>query len=480
MSIPVTLRRPGVYHEFLIDNRGTVQILPVRLCVAAIKSAAGTAVPGVAVQVLDEDSADALGGRGSQAALLLRAAFSQIQRGGQGGPELWLSAIAAPSSGAATATQTFTVTVTTALAGEVVFRIAGRTLVATVAAGATPTAIASAMNDAIAAAAKTLPGTSAAVAGVLTFTAAHAGVNGNDIAYQVVSVPSGVTVATAAGTAGAGVVDITATLDTLLDRDYDAIVIGNHGATDVSDAIAHNAAAWGYEQAKYRHVVIGERGTLATANGLATAANNKTVVVVNCEGCPNLPGEIAAMAAAATWSKTNSGGVAPNANLDGERLYLYPPSSTDAFTSAEVESALAAGVTPLIPTDDGQAVQIVRAVTTKTTTNSAIDESEYDLAYSRTQAYMARKIDGAIKAKHKQEVRDAGLLLRIRDTVLAEQRLAASFEPPVLVGVEQLKDELTTRYATSPAGRVLVDSPFSPAGPHHQTVVTHRQLINIS
>jgi hypothetical protein len=178
--------------------------------------------------------------------------------------------------------------------------------------------------------------------------------------------------------------------------------------------------------------------------------------------------------------KTNSGGVAPNANLDGERLYLYPPSSTDAFTSAEVESALAAGVTPLIPTDDGQAVQIVRMVTTKTTTNSAIDESEYDLAYSRTQAYMARKIDAAIKAKHKQETRDDKLLLRMRDTVLAEQRLAASFEPPVLVGVEQLKDEVVAVYAGSPVGRVLIDSPFSPAGPHHQTVVSHRQLINLS
>lgn len=478
--IPATERRPGVYQEFYIDNRGTVAFVAVRLCVVAIKSAAGTATPGVAVQVLDEDAADTLAGRGSQAALMLRAAFQQIQRAGGGGPELWLNAMAAPSSGATAATQTFTVTTTTVLAGEVVFKIAGRPLVASVAAGASATQIASSMKEAIDAAVKILPVTGAAVAGVVTCTAVHTGVHGNDIAYQVVSTPSGVSVATAVGVAGAGAVDVTTTLDAMLDRDYDAIALGNHTATDVSDAVAHNAAAWGYEQQRYRHVILGERGTLATANGLATPANNKTVVIVGCEGCPNLPGEMAAAFAAATWSKVKDDGTtSPNANLDGEVLYLYPPQSADAFTSAEQNSALASGVTPLIPTDDGQAVTIVRAVTTKTLTNGAFDESEFDLAFSRTQAYIARENNLSIKANHKQQVRDASLLTRIRDTVLAVQRRAAASNPPVLVGVEQIKDEITATYATAPSGRVVVENPFIVASPHHQTVVKNRQLISL-
>lgn len=476
MSTPINLKRPGVFMEFLVDNRGALVQLPVRVAVLGIKSAAGTAVPGVAQQVIDEDAADTLAGRGSQGAMMLRAALQQIQRAQRGGPEIWYSAIAAPSSGAAVATQTFTVTVTTALAGEVAIKIAGRTIVANVAAGDIATTIASTLKDAINAEAKTLPGTAASVAGVVTFTAAHAGVHGNDIAYQVVSVPSGVTVVTAAGVAGAGVVDVTATLDTLLDRDYDAIVLGNHGATDISDAVAHNAAAWGYEQQRFRHVIIGERGTLATANGLATPANDKTVVVVGCEGCPNLPGEMAAAFAAATWSKTNNSGVAPNANLDGERLYLYPPSSSDAYTSAEIESALTAGVTPLVPTEDGQAVQVVRAVTTRTLINGAFDEAEYDLANSRTQAHLARQTAAAIKAKHSQETQDEQLLQRIRDTVLDVHRKAAATVPPILVSVEALKDELAATYATTPQGRVVVDAPFIPATNHHQTVVRNRQL----
>lgn len=478
MSIPATLRRPGVYTEFLVDNRGTTQILPTRICVVAIKSAAGTATPGVAVQILDEDAADLYAGRGSQGALMLRSCFLQAQRAGSAAPELWFCAIAAPSSGAASATQTWTVTTTTALAGEVVFRIAGRPLVAAVAAGATPTAIAAAMKAAVDAAVKTMPVTAGVVAGVMTTTAVHAGAHGNDISYEVVSVPSGVSVVAAAGVAGAGVVDVTASLDTLLDRDYDAIVLGNHAAADVADAIAHTSAAWGYEQQRYRHVVIGEPGTLATANGLATGGNNKTVLVVGCEGCPNLPGEIAAMAAAAAWSKTNNVGVMPNANLDGEVLYLYPPSSANAFTAAEVESALAAGVTPLVPFE--QSVAIVRAVTTKTTTSGAIDESEYDLSRSRVQAHLARLTDLAIRRNHRQETQDAELLQRVRDTVLAEHRKLAATVPPVLIDVEVLKDEIKVSYAASPAGRILVDAPHRPADPHHQTVNTVRQVVALA
>lgn len=477
MTIATTVRRPGVYNEFLVDNRGTVQVVPVRLAVVAIKSSAGTATANVGVQVLDEDSADLLAGRGSQAALMLRASMTQGQRSGVGTPEIWLVPIAAPAGAAAT--QTMTVTVTTSLAGEVVFRIAGRTLVASVAAGDTPTTIALAMKAAVDAAVKILPVTASVAAGVLTLTAVHPGVHGNDIAYQVVSLPSGVSVASAAGVTGAGVVDITATLDEMLNRDYDAIVLGNHGATDVSDAIAHNSAAWSYEQQRYRHVVIGERGTLATANGLAVAANHKTVVVVGCEGCPNLPGEIAAMFASAAWGKTNSGGVMPNANLDDERLYLFPPSSIDTFSAAEQESALSAGVTPLVATDDGQAVSVIRAVTTKTLVNGSFDEGEYDLSRSRTQAYVAKRVSTAIKANHRQEVQDLALLDRIRDTVLAEHRKAAALVPPVLVDVERLKEEMKVAYAAAPAGRVVVDGPFKPADPHHQTVITHRQIVGI-
>ena len=479
MSIPTTLRRPGVYTEFVVDSRGTVQIVPVRVAVVAIKSAAGTAAAGVAVQVLDEDHADQLAGRGSQGALLLRACFLQGQRSGQATPEIWFCPMAAPSSGAATATQTWTVTTTTALAGEVVFRISGRTLIASVAAGDTTATIAASMKAAVDAAAKTLPVTAAVLAGVMTTTAAHAGVHGNDIAYQVVSVPSGVNVVAAAGTAGAGVVDITTTLDAMLDRDYDAIVLGNHGATDISDAVAHNGSAWGYEQARYRHVVIGERGTLATANGLATPANNKTVVVVACEGCPNLPGEMAAMFAVAAWGKVNNAGAAPNANLDGEVLYLYPPESADAFTAAEVESALTAGCTPLVRTDEGQAVSVVRAVTTRTVVNGAFDEIEYDLSRSRVQAHVARLTALAIKRNHKQETQDETLLKRMRDTVLAEHRKLAATVPPVLVNVEALKDEITVAYASSLAGRVIIDAPHMGADPHHQTALKVRQVVSL-
>lgn len=475
MTIPATVRRPGVYTQFLVD-RGSSAALPVRLAVLAIKSASGTATPGVAEQVLDSAHADVLAGRGSQGALMLRACFMQGQRSGSATPEIWFMPIAAPTSGAAAATQTWTVTTTTVLAGEVVFAIAGRPLVASVAAGDSATAIAASMKAAVDAEMKNLPVTASVAAGVMTTTAVHAGVHGNDIAYRVISAPSGVSVVAAAGTVGAGVVDITASLDAMLDRDYDAIVLGNHTATDISDAIAHTDSAWGYEQARYRHVILGERGTLATSNALAIGANNKTIVVVGCEGCPNLPGEMAATFATATWSKVNSAGVMPNANLNGERLYLYPPVAADAYSPPETESALAAGSTPLRPTTDGQAVEVVRAVTTKTTDSAgARDESEYDLARSRVQAHLARLTSSAMRTKMPQDVRDDDLLAKARDIVLDVHRSLASTVPPVLINVEQLKGELRTSYV-QPSGRIKVDAPHSCADPHHQTVIVSRQV----
>lgn len=475
MSIPATVRRPGVFVEFSVDDRTGISTFPVRVVACAIKSSAGTATAGTAVQVLDDDDADSKAGRGSQAALMLRAAFDEGRQKGNS-PEIWLQAIDAPAGTAAA--QTFTVTATTPIAGNVVFRIAGRTFVAGVAAGDTINTIALSMKAAVDASLATVPVASPVVAlGVMTATAVHAGVHGNDIAYEVVSTPSGVTVVTAQSVAGVGTVDVTASLDALLDKDYQAIALGNHTSTDIADAVAHNTAAWLYTQQLYRHILIGTRDTLSNNNALAVAANHKTVLVLQCEGLPGLPGELAIRTAVSAWGKTNNQGQMPNVNCNGERINMPPPSPSLAYTSPEIESALAAGSTPFRPTSDGQAIEIVRLVTTKTVTNGAPDENELDLASSLTQAHMARQIIAQILKNHHQRTDSDEELLSVRDTVISVHETNAAAVPPVILEVEALKPEIRVTRSPVPQGRYLVDSPFKVAGPLGQIVVSLKQIV---
>ncbi len=474
MSIPATVRRPGVFHEFEIDDRTGVATFPIRAVVLAIVSSAGTATAGTPVQILDDDDADLRAGRGSQAALMLRAAFDEGRQKGNS-PEIWLQAVTAPAGTAAA--QTFTVTVTTATAGNVVFRINGKTLVAGVSAGDSVNTIALSMKAAVDANLKILPVTGAVALGVMTCTTVHAGVHGNDVPYEVVSVPSGVTVVTAQSVAGVGTIDITASLDAMLDKEYWAIAIGNHTSTDIADAVAHNTAAWLYTQQKYRHILIGHRGTLSAGNALAVAANDKTVVVLQCEGLPGLPGELAMRTAVSAWGKTNSNGHMPNVNLNGERINMPPPSPADAFAAPEIESSLASGATPCVPTADGQAIEIVRLVTTKTLTNGAPDESEFDIAFSLTQAHMARQTDAAIRKNHRQMIDTDDELANVRDTVISVHETNAAAVPPVLTNVEELKPEIAVSRSVAPLGRYLVSSPFHVAGPVNQIVLTHKQIV---
>ncbi len=468
-SVPSNLRRPGAFHEFRNTQAGLGLVpLDSRVALVGIMSSTATATAASPFQIFDETDGDAKCGPGSQLAMMARAAFAQARLDGVQ-PEIWAVAIAAPGASVA-AQETLTVTASSALAGNLVFSIAGRVLVAPVSAGDSATTIAAAMDAAIDAALLFLPLTSTASSGVVTCVVTSTGVWGNDIAYRTISAPSGVSVAYAASVTGTGTVDVTASVDTLIDKDYDAIVLGNHGTTDVTDMVAHNTTQWGYGQKLYRHAFIGERGSLATANTLGTTGNDKTVVIIACEGCPNLPGEIAAAGAVACIGKNR-----PNANLDGQVLALYPPLPTDAFTSAEVESALSSGVTPLTPTANGTGVKIERMVTTKTTLSGAPFEALRDIGLSRTDAYMARQIDIGYRLGFFQEVIDGAvdgeLFKRIKDMVIRIQKAAEKAK--ILRNVDDYIDQILVEESEDVPGRILVQDPYRVAGALHQAAFLH-------
>ena len=475
-TVPSTLLTPQGFHTFAHVAAGSgLAPLPLRVLLVGTKSSAATAATETPVQAYDLADAITKAGQGSELALMAAKAFEQgalnasQNRGGQ--PEVWLCPIAAPAGVAAA--QTLTVTVTTALAGTLVVRIAGRTINVGVSAGDSQNTIATALKNAIAAQIRDLPVTAGVATNVVTCTATHAGTNGNDIVYEVVSAPSGVSVASAQSVAGTGTIDITAALDAAVDRNYDAVAVSIHSAAAVSDALAHLAAMWGYAQKFWRWLFIGDKASLGTAQGYATSADSEAILIPSCEQSPSLPSEIATAAAVLAFGQER-----PNANLDGAELALYPPPASYAYTAAEIESALAGGVTPLKPTASGTRLQVVRMITTKMTQSSVPFTALMDLGISRTLAYRATQYDLAFRTGFQAEVidgaltnPDATLLRRIRDMCVGIDRELGRLK--YLRDVEDTIPQIQVEEASAPAGRVLVQAPCRVAGPLHQAAFHH-------
>ncbi len=475
-GVPSNIRSPGSYHTFVFTAAvAGLLALPQRVALVGMKSAAGTATAEQPVEVFDGTDADAKFGAGSELALMCRKAFEQGMMNGGAMPKIWGCPIAEPGAGTAHA-KTLTFTGPATQDGNVEFTVAGRPIIVGVANGASANTIAAAVEKALDSKANTLPVTAGVAAAVVTCTHVTKGENGQDVDYTTKKLPTGVGLAYADGAAGAGVVDITNALDALLDKDYDAVAIANRKAADITDAKANTTIAWGFAQKRYRHIVMGDPTTLSAAQTLAAASNDYTVIIASCEDSPSLPGEIATAVAVYAWAKDR-----PNANCDYGKLALYPPPlASSVFTATERESLLEAGVTPLIPTAEGDALQIVRLVTTKVTTNSAPDYATFDLAVTRTAAYRARQIDARYAQEFPQELMvvdpddPSNVLLRVADMIFGVDTTMEAAR--MLRDVEALRASLQV-VESATQGRVDADSWFRVVSPLHQLACRHHGTI---
>jgi phage tail sheath gpL-like len=478
-GIPASIKRPGTFAKFLFSlaGRGLVP-LAQRILLVGMKSSAGSATAEVPVQVFDDTDGDTKAGAGSELALMARKAFEQARMQGTQ-PEIWICPIAEPGSGTANTT-TFTFTGPATADGNAIFRVAGRTLIIGVSSGDSASTVAGALEDLADTLAAQLPVTAGVAAGVVTFTHVTKGENGGDVDFEVVSLPSGLACVIATGAAGAGVTDITAALDASLTIDFDGIAIANRKSADVTDAKAHTATAWGYAQKRYRHIFLGDPTTLSAATTLGLAANDYTVVIVSCEGSPSLPGELAAAACCAVFGRER-----PNANYDHAKLALYPPAATSVYLATEQESALSSGVTPLMPTPEGDLLEVVRLVTTHTTTSSAPDLATFDLATSRTAAYIARQLDIRFRVDFANGAPDNLMVIddddpldvraRVRDMIIGIHRDAEDLH--ILRDVDEFTAQIQVEEDDSVPGRLNVIDPFRVVSPLHQIAVLHRAYL---
>ena len=391
-TVPSDARVPGSYQELKFGAAGRLQPGVRRVALLGQRLSTGSVAALVAKEVYSDEEADTYFGIGSELALMCRWAIKAAKRFGLATVQLLAVPIAAA---AGTARQfTFTITGPATAGGDLVVKIAGRTIRVGVDAGDSATTIATALDSAIDALKAELPVTSSSSSDVVTCLANQAAANGNDISFEAVSQPAGVTNTAVQTVAGSGTVDITTALDVLATYDpVDYIAIANHASTDVSDFDAHLDSMWLPAQKYWRWGVMAETGSLATAQALATAANDYRQLVISAEGFRNTPGEIAAYVAMVLAGESDP--ALPFNDVELPDVYLPPDASLP--TRTELETALAGGLLPLSANDAKSSSKIVRAVTTKVAHNSVPYFDLLDVTISRTMAFVMRQVDIAIR-----------------------------------------------------------------------------------
>lgn len=469
-SIANNIRKPGSFAEFDITGgaRGLANLTRT-VGLIGMRKAAGTKAAASLSQVFTEADADTFFGKGSELALMCRAAIAAGKIFGAL-PQIWAVPMDDPGGVFVSKTTTMTVTGPATAAGDVVFKVAGRILRAAVANADTATTVGNAIRDAINAKPELLPCSATAAAGVVTVTYAHKGVTGNDLKISTVSMPAGLAIAVAAGAAGTGVYNAATALNVLYDKRYFAVALSQHLAQEVTDLKAYvdarNAAAVKAWATGY----IAETGTLATATTLGTTSNYKDVFVVSAENFPWLPGEIAAHVAACVEAQTDAA-----YNFDGTELGCALPEPTDIPTNAEIETALAAGVTILSDNFTHDKATLVRFVSTKTTEAGVAYENLLDGSNVRALFETAAQVDAKLALVLKNAKKNARTKKRIKAVVLDVLRKLEEIE--VVQNVEAHLGEIQVEDDPTVTTRLNVSIPTSVVPNLHQLAAVYTLFV---
>lgn len=478
-GVSPSLRQPKTFHSFTYQYATrTLVPLPLRIALIGAMRSTGTATAGTVYEIADAGQSDGLFGEASELALMCRMAMAcgaMLQKG----PRVYAVAIAEPGGGTANV-KTITVTGTATADGNAIIRVAGRTVTVGIRTGDAQNTVAAAISDALKAIQATLPVIVSVAANVVTLTHATKGINGTDVAVSISQAVAGSALAVANTVVGAGVTDHQTALDALLPLPFDGVAFANHAAADITEINTQIATSWSYAEKRWRYYFLGEMGSIGTATALASAANHQAVIVASMEGCLNTAGEMATALAFGAFSRDR-----PNANYDGMKLPLYPPAAATIYTPTEVETAIAAGLTPLTATIDpftknvaDNVARVERMITTKTTVNSQPFEVLRDLAVSRTGVYAAQQLDAAYEARFGAEAKPDGTLAtddtvdQVRDMI--EGILREMQESSILRNVEIDLARLVVERDAVAIGRFNVDIPYTVVVGLHQIAFVHR------
>lgn len=483
-NVSNSLLRPQTFHTFNVSRAGG-QLTSVPLTVALIgaQSSTATATANTIYDVtgLTPAQTDAMFGQSSEIALMRRQSILCANTFGQG-PRVICVPIA--ESAGVKNVQTITSTGAATASGNVIVAVAGRTVSVGVSSGDTQNTIAAAIASALNAIAATLPVIVTVATNVVTLTHATKGVNGIDVVVTVNQQISGNALAVATTVVGTSVTDHAPALTSLAPFRYDGIVFANHASADITEIVSDIAVRWAPSSKVWALYFVAEMGSIGTATALAAAGNDKALQVASFQGCLNTAGEMATTHACMVYSRERI-----NASFDNFRVPLYPPPAATIYTPAQVETALAAGLTPFTGVFDSTRALVTnmakceRAVTSHTTLSSQQDSTVRDIAVPRSMIGVAVQIDIAAESRFGATNNPDGVRQSSStDTAIKKMwsGIARAFATAEVFDPDQVEADLTLtviEHDSVTAGRTNVAMFWHLLGSQHQ--ITWQQNITV-
>jgi phage tail sheath gpL-like len=287
-TIPGNLRVPLAYVEF--DNSRAVVGTPsmqYRVLFIGQKVAAGTAAVNTLLRVATTDAAVVLFGAGSMLARMIEQ-FKASNRY----IDCWAIALADHASGVA-ASGTLTLTGPATAAGTLALYIGGDRVLTAITSAMTAAQAATAVAAAVTAD-TTLPVTAAAVDAVVTFTAKHEGVVGNDIDlrlnyYSEDATPAGIGATLVAMATGANNPDIADAITAMGDQWFQGIVTPYTDTANMTALEAELLSRWSGTRQIGGVAYCAYRSTHANAVTFGNTRNSPLVCCLACAQTPDPP-----------------------------------------------------------------------------------------------------------------------------------------------------------------------------------------------
>ncbi|XP_060084666.1 mu-like prophage FluMu tail sheath protein [Ylistrum balloti] len=268
-------------------------------------------------------------------------------------------AVDEPSSGTK-ATKTLTFTGTATEAGIIHLYIDGIYVPVSVASGDAAADVATAVQTALAARTD-LQMTSSVSSGVVTLSANHKGVHGNHHDVRVnyrqdednQTLPAGISLAIADGTAGSGVIDITTITAVMGDSPYELIVQPFSDSQALSDWEEELQRRWGDDENLNSVMMVPVFGTHSANTTLAEGLNTQFICPLSLpSNIPATPWEVAARVGAI---ETNVNDIEVGRPCQRQVVpNTLVPNEEHRFTGAEREAQLQAGLSTFYVDDFGK------------------------------------------------------------------------------------------------------------------------------
>lgn len=399
-NIPSNLRVPLFWAEMDNSEANTTQDSGPSLLIGSAST--GSTIAKNQLTIMPSEAlAGKVAGRGSQLARMV-AKYRAIDPFG----ELWVIAVDEPEGDAAMGK--LTVTGNAQASGTISLYIGATRIQAAVVTGDTPVTVATALTAAINANAD-LPVTASAAAGVVTLTARHKGLTGNDIPllmnyYGTIgseNTPDGVNVAITPMAGGTGAPDLSDTVAAMGDEPFDFIGTPfSDSASLATIALEMNDSSgrWSYARQLYGHVYTAKIGTLSDLVAFGDTLNNQHITVAGYEtGVQTAADELVALRTARNAVFIRNDPARPTQT--GELTGALPALAGSRFTLTEQQSLLMHGIATAY--SEGGVLRIQREITTyKQNAYGVADNSYLDSETLHTSAYVIRQLKSIITSKY--------------------------------------------------------------------------------